>query len=101
MQWAPTNLWYHPLYFEDVQLERYGHSAGPILQPPLSAAHFFVSAITLPYHIGVHPMNECRYPLGHYRPGDCAPWLLHAPPLSLRGALFQTGAVLGGVYVLP
>lgn len=31
-QWAPTNLYHHPLYFEDPGLERYGHTYHPIVQ---------------------------------------------------------------------
>ena len=99
--WKASATCHKPLYFEEVQLERYGHTMGPWLQPSFSAAHFFASAVVLPYNMGVHPLNECQYPLGHYRPGDCAPWLLPAVPISARGALMQTGAVLGGIYVLP
>ena len=101
LTWKASALCHKPLYFEQVQLERYGHTMGPWLQPSFSAAHFFASAIVLPYNMGVHPLNECQYPLGHYRPGDCAPWLLPAVPISARGALMQTGTVLGGIYALP
>lgn len=101
MTWKASALCHKPLYFEEVQLERYGHTMGPLVQPAFSTAHFFFNVAALPYNAGVHPMNECQYPLGHYRPGDCAPWLLPATPLSPRGALWQTGAVLGGVYMLP
>jgi hypothetical protein len=99
--WKASALCHKPLYFEQLQLERYGHTAGPIVQPFLSGAHFFGSIATLPYAMGVQPPNECIYQLGLYRPGSCAPWLVDPIPLSLRGALFQTGAVLGGIYVIP
>ncbi|MCP4193795.1 MAG: hypothetical protein GY768_24565, partial [Planctomycetaceae bacterium] len=33
MTWKASNLCHHPLYFEDVNLERYGHTRGPILEP--------------------------------------------------------------------
>ncbi len=41
------------------------------------------------------------YPLGYYRPGSCAPYLLDPFPFSIRAAAFETGAVLGGVFLIP
>ena len=101
MTWKASGVCHKPLYFEDVQLERYGHSAGPILQPALSSAHFFASVVSLPYQMGINPPNECRYPLGYYRPGNCAPWLVPPVPLSIRGGLFTAGLYTGGVYSFP
>lgn len=107
-QWIPSTFAWHasalchkPLYFEEVQLERYGHTAGPIRQPILSAAHFCKNLICLPYHMGINPVNECQYALGYYRPGSCAPWMIDPIPLSLRGAIAETAVILGGVYVIP
>ncbi|WP_153555727.1 hypothetical protein [Roseimaritima sediminicola] len=93
--WKASGLCHKPLYFEDVNLERYGHTAGPIAQPLLSTAHFFTNIAVLPYKMGIHPPNECQYTLGYYRPGSCAPWVVPPVPISLRGALAQ-GAVMGG-----
>ena len=76
--WTASALCHKPLYFEDVSLERYGHSAGPLRQTLLSGAHFFGNVAILPYNVGLHGPFECRYALGYYRPGSCAPWLLHA-----------------------
>ncbi|MCA9215050.1 MAG: hypothetical protein KDB27_18400 [Planctomycetales bacterium] len=99
--WKASGACHKPLYFEEVQLERYGHSAGPMKQTMLSGVHFFGNILFLPYKMGVNPPNECQYTLGYYRPGDCAPWLLHAIPLSARGARLQTAAVLGGIGLVP
>ncbi len=99
--WKASNLIHKPLYFEEVNLERYGHTAGPILQPVVSSAHFFANIAILPYKMGVHLPNECQYALGYYRPGDCAPWITQPVPLSLRGALFQAGAVAGAAALIP
>ena len=101
MTWKASALCYRPLYFEQVQLERYGHTAGPITQPILSGAHFFTSLAALPYKMGINPPTECRYPLGYYRPGNCAPWLMPPVPLSVRGALWEAGVITGGVSLLP
>jgi hypothetical protein len=99
--WKASNLCHKPLYFEDEQLERYGHSAGPILQPLKSTAHFFVQLAALPYQMGIHPPNECQYALGFYRPGNCAPWLCEPVPISLSGSLNQAAVMTGGAYLFP
>ena len=94
--WKASNLCHKPLYFENTQLERYGHSRGPIAQPIHSTLHFFTRLVALPYMTGICPPNECEYALGYYRPGNCAPWLKEPIPISLEGirreALFVTGA---------
>ena len=99
--WHASGLCHKPLYFEDVQLERYGHTTGPYTQPFVSGAHFFLNIATLPYHMGINPPHECQYALGYYRPGNCAPWMLQPVPLSLRGALAEAGVVVGGVFLIP
>ena len=94
--WKASNLCHKPLFFENIQLERYGHSRGPIAQPIHSTLHFFTSLVAVPYNSAISPPNECEYALGFYRPGDCAPWLKDPIPISLaairREALFVTGA---------
>ena len=101
LTWKASGVCHKPLYFEEVQLERYGHSAGPFAQPIISTAHFFLNIAALPYNMGIHPPSECRYPLGYYRPGNCAPWLVPPIPLSVRGGLLAAGAYLGAIYVIP
>ncbi len=85
--WHASALCHKPLYFENRQLERYGHSHGPILQPIMSTGHFFTRLVFWPYNWGVNPPNQCQYALGFYRPGNCAPWLSDPVPISLRGAV--------------
>lgn len=93
--WKASGLCHKPLYFEEVHLERYGHTTRPLTQPFVSGAHFFGSAIMLPYQMGIDPPWECEYPLGYYRPGNCAPMMVRPFPWSLRGAALQAGAVVG------
>lgn len=107
-QWTPTtmtytasNLCHKPLYFEEVNLERYGHTAGPLAQPIISSAHFFLNIAVLPYKMGVHAPQECQYALGYYRPGNCAPWIIPPVPLSVRGAWYQATAVTGTALLIP
>lgn len=99
--WKASALTQKPLYFEDVQLERYGHTMGPWLQPARSGAHFFLNIAVLPYRMGIHPWNECQYSLGYYRPGSLAPRQLPAFPLNAKASLWQAGAMIGGVYLIP
>jgi hypothetical protein len=101
MTWKASELMHKPLYFEEVALERYGHTAGPIWQPVISSGHFFANIAVMPYKMGIHPMTECQYALGYYRPGNCAPWQLPAVPLSGRGAFYQAKVVTGSVFLLP
>ncbi len=99
--WKASALCHKPLYFEDEQLERYGHSFSPCFQPFISGAHFFCTLPVLPYCMGVEPPCECIYALGYYRPGSCAPYMCNPIPLSPRGALFEVGAVTGAAAALP
>jgi hypothetical protein len=101
VQWAASGLCHKPLYFEQVQLERYGHEIGPVLQPLVSTAHFFGTIPLLPYKMGIHPPFECQYELGYYRPGSCAPYMIPPIPWSLRGAAAQAAAVTGGAALIP
>jgi hypothetical protein len=97
--WTASSLCHKPLYFENEQLERYGHSAGPFLQPIHSTAHFFSSIFWFPYHTSINPPNECQYALGYYRPGNCAPWLRNPIPISLSGAKRQAEVVTGTAFL--
>ena len=99
--WKASGLCHKPLYFEQVQLERYGHSWGPYLQPLVSGAHFFASVPILPYKMGLKTPNECVYSLGYYRPGSCAPYLLDPVPFTWRAALFEGGFVVGAAAIIP
>ncbi|MFV2067538.1 MAG: hypothetical protein ACC645_11205, partial [Pirellulales bacterium] len=99
--WKAAALCHKPLYFQELALERYGHSLGPFLQPVYSGAHFFAMLPILPYQMGLRPPKECVYALGHYRPGSCAPYLIKPIPLSVRAGLVQAGATVGLSALVP
>lgn len=99
--WKASALCHKPLYFEEMSLERYGHSWGPICDPVISAAHFFGTLPILPYKMGVDTPCECQYALGYYRPGNCAPYMIEPFPISPRGAAVQAGFVVGAAAALP
>jgi hypothetical protein len=72
--WQAPALFYRPLYFEEPNLERYGHHAGCLLQPAFSAAHFLVAVPALPAQMVVKRPWNAAYPLGHASPGSSALW---------------------------
>jgi len=101
VQWKASGACHNPLYFEQVQLERYGHETGPLLQPLISSAHFLLTIPMMPYKMAINPPNECQYALGYYRPGNCAPYMLQPFPWSLRAGLVQAGVVTGATALIP
>ena len=99
--WRASSTGHKPLYFDEPELERHGHTSGPVLQPLVSGAHFFVNLAMAPYKMGIHPPHECQYALGYERPGNASPWLVPPLPLSLRGAITAGGLYTGGIFVVP
>ncbi|MDR1486218.1 MAG: hypothetical protein LBT09_15555 [Planctomycetaceae bacterium] len=100
-QWKASAVCTKGAYFENVQLERYGHSVCPLLEPVISGVKFFTTIPILPYKAGLTPPNECVYTLGHYRVGNCAPHTLDPLPISVRAILFEGAAVAGAVAIIP
>ncbi|UUO07613.1 hypothetical protein M4951_04725 [Blastopirellula sp. J2-11] len=98
--WEAPAFYHRPLYFEEVNLERYGNRHR-VVQPAVSAAHFFANTLILPYKIGVNPPCERIYTLGHYRPGDNNPHDRHGLPWSWRGAAYMGTFYTGAAFVLP
>jgi hypothetical protein len=99
--WKASGLCHKPLYFEQVQLERYGHSWGPVLQPIMSGAHFFATVPILPYKMGLQTPQECVYSLGYYRPGSCAPYMIDPLGFTWRAAAFQGAAATAIPFIVP
>jgi hypothetical protein len=91
---------HRPLYFEELNLERYGRSAG-VLQPVVSAARFFATIPTLPYQsVARHP-DVCYYPCHPYPAGRPAPWVRELPPLDGPAGLAQAGVIVGLIFLIP
>lgn len=87
---------HRPLYFEERALERNGRTIG-VLQPGLSAAHFFGTIPLLPYKMGAQPPSRPMYtgngidpPSDHLSVRD-----------RVRGVMTEAGVVLGLNYILP
>ncbi len=107
-QWEATCTCYNPLYFEEVNAERYGYVCGCryccgdcFLQPACSAAHFFGTVPCLPYCMLADCPTECVYTLGYYRPGDCNPWRWNYPPCDGYAAVGTAAIYTGFVFAIP
>ena len=101
LQWAPTNMYHNPLYFEDPALERYGHTYHPLIQPFASSGRFATQLVGLPYQMVLHPVHSKEYPLGYYRPGDYAPKKLYQIPFNEEASLMQIAVVAGLILIFP
>ncbi len=101
LQWAPTNQWHNPLYFEDPALERYGHTYNCWVQPFASGGRFMTQLVGLPYQMTLHPVHAREYTLGWYRPGECAPKLKYQVPFNEEATIIQTLSVVGLFLIIP
>lgn len=99
--WKASNVHYNPLYFEDVPLERYGHTYGDCVQPFVSLGKFGVQLVGLPYQMALDPPCKKVYPLGYYRPGEPAPKLCYQIPFNARAAAVTAGFYTGMAAILP
>jgi hypothetical protein len=95
-----SSFCHHPLYFEEVNLERYGYSFG-ILQPAASAVHFFGTIPALPYKMAVRPPCSCRSTCRYPEPGRHVPPQCTCPPLRLDAGIVEAGVVAGMVLLIP
>ena len=71
--WAASDLFAQPAYFDDPVLERYGQTRHPLVQPWLSGVHFFGQFPLMPYKIAIDWPCDKVYTLGYYRPGSPMP----------------------------
>ncbi len=99
--WLPSNIFYSPLYFEDPALERYGHTHGPLVQPLASTSRFAVQLIGLPYQVALDPPHRRVYPLGFFRPGECAPKQVTNVPLNAKAAAASAAVYTGLIFAFP
>jgi hypothetical protein len=99
--WEATEFWHHPLYFDDVPLERYGQMRHPLLQPVWSGVHFFGTLPLLPYKMGVDRPCDRIATLGYYRPGSAAPPVGRRLPLEADAATIEAATWVGLILLLP
>jgi hypothetical protein len=100
--WTAANLYHNPLYFEDPNLERYGLSHRPILQPIMSMSRFTGQLVTLPYHVALSPPDQREYVLGWYRSQDiCTPRKRNRIPWNAKAAMTAAGTYTGLIFLFP
>ncbi|MFK8111427.1 MAG: hypothetical protein AB8B91_04475 [Rubripirellula sp.] len=99
--WAASNTFSYPRYFEDRMLERHGHERFGNLQPLASGARFFATVPMLPYLGAIRPPCECEYSLGYYRPGSCTSALKQRPPYDRRAVIAETAALTSAFLIFP
>ena len=71
--WTAPNFFSRPLYFEQVNFERYEGKTPQWARPFISYGDFLGTIPVLPYKIGGARIHERMYTLGHWRPGDPTP----------------------------
>ncbi|HEY2839347.1 MAG TPA: hypothetical protein VGJ26_09370 [Pirellulales bacterium] len=98
--WEAPAFYNRPLYFQEVNLERYGYNWG-VFQPFVSGAMFYVKIPLLPYMMTVHPPCECVYSLGYYRPGSCVPYQINWPEVRLDAAIVEGAFITGLCFLIP
>ena len=99
--WDASNIYHNPLYFEDVVLERYGHTYPECLQALVSVGKFGTQLVGLPYQIGLDHMCNKEYPLGYYRPGECAPYRCYQIPLNTKAGAVAAATYTGVAFLFP
>ncbi|MEY2612464.1 MAG: hypothetical protein RL069_1276 [Planctomycetota bacterium] len=73
LPWNSPAFSHNPLYFEQVNLERYGIGYPRPLNALVSGSRFFIDATLLPVHMLQSPPHGCTSTLGYLRPGNCNP----------------------------
>jgi len=100
-QFAASNNFSHPLYFEDVMLERHGHERFPLLQPFVSGGRFVATVPMLPYLMTVRPPWHHEYSLGHHRAGSRVYPFAQRPPYVQKAAIVEGLSIAGGAIAVP
>lgn len=101
--WHAPAICHQPLYFEDVNLERYGYTPWHLrpIQPLISGARFYMTLPALPYLVATNPPNEGIYTLGEYRPGSCVPYRTQLVPWDPKAAGIEAGWIAGAILLVP
>lgn len=97
---AASYVVYNPLYFQQINTERYGWELG-VFQPLVGTAQFYGDVLLFPYKVAVNPPWACEANAGYALPGDAEPLRFLTPPFSWRGVAGEVGAAVGGAAIFP
>jgi hypothetical protein len=96
-----ASVQFHPLYFEEINLERYGYHFG-CLQPAVSAVRFYGSLPLLPYKLADRPPCSYESNLAHPAAATAAPPVRCRPKRpNMKAAVFQAGVMAGAFLLIP
>lgn len=98
--WEPPGVCHAPLYFQDLNLERYGYHYG-CLQTVVSSVRFGADVALLPYKVVAQSPHDCVYTLGYDRPGNCVPYRCYRLPWRTDAVLILGGVATGLVFLAP
>jgi hypothetical protein len=96
----PSYVVYHPLYFQQINAERYGWELG-VFQPLVSTAQFYGDVLLMPYKVAYNPPWTCDANTGYNLPGNPEPLRFLTVPFSWRGVAAEVGAAVGGAAIFP
>ena len=99
--WTAPEFYTRPLYFEQINFERYETAAPAWTRPARSYVQFLGTIPVLPYKIGANGPTERMYAVGHYPHGQMAPAYSNWGKLSKRGILLQGAATTGLIFIIP
>ncbi len=91
---------HNPLYFEDPNLERCGHSAG-YLTEAVNIAHFAGRIPIVPYMMGANPPCECVRALPDCPTCHSFGTDAYVPEPTLRAIATQAAATTGFIFLVP
>ncbi len=94
----PHYVCHKPLLFEQKNFERYGWDLGPV-NPALEVGKYYYDLVMMPYHLGSNTCHCYDCSAGKCLPGDPVPLLWYREQFSLTGLVFETGTILGGVFM--
>jgi hypothetical protein len=103
--WQPTPeglvFCYQPLYFQEVNVERYGRSFG-MFQPVVSVVSFYGRVPLSPYMVFARPARRCTCPPHWTLPGYRIPeWERHEFVPSFAGGSAEAAAIAGLILLIP
>lgn len=99
--WTAAEFYTHPLYFEQINFERYETSTPAWTRPMVSYAQFLGTIPVLPYKMGTNGPRDRIYTVGHYPHGQLPPAHSHWGKPSKRGVLLQGIATTGLIFFIP
>ena len=99
--WTSPEFYTRPLYFEQMNFERYETSAPAWTRPMISYTQFLANIPVLPYKMGTNGSRDRIYTVGHYPYGQVVPAHSNWGTPTRRGMLLQGVATAGLVFFIP